>query len=95
MLGHWHRYVTVYLVTREYGGPEEGGWYYNRRIPERTWGCGVPLPAWLTRIVARYLLGRYDAERYGDIYSVLGGQDVAVYEEHERHEHAVWGMTYE
>jgi hypothetical protein len=25
--------VAVYLVDRAYGGPEEGGWYYN---------CGVP-----------------------------------------------------
>jgi hypothetical protein len=23
------RYVGVYLVTREYGGPEEGGWWYD------------------------------------------------------------------
>ena len=22
-------YVSVYEVTREYGGPEEGGWWYN------------------------------------------------------------------
>lgn len=23
-------YLNVYLVTRHYGGPEEGGWWYNR-----------------------------------------------------------------
>ena len=23
-------YVTRYKVTRHYGGPEEGGWYYDR-----------------------------------------------------------------
>jgi hypothetical protein len=28
------RYVTVYLVTREYGGPEEGGWYYDHYATE-------------------------------------------------------------
>jgi hypothetical protein len=22
-------YITVYRVTREYGGPEEGGWWYD------------------------------------------------------------------
>lgn len=24
------RYSNLYFVTREYGGPEEGGWYYNQ-----------------------------------------------------------------
>ena len=24
-----HVYVTVYVTTREYGGAEEGGWWYN------------------------------------------------------------------
>ena len=23
------RWVAIYLVTREYGGPEEGGWYFD------------------------------------------------------------------
>ena len=25
--------VAVTHVTREYGGPEEGGWYYNHYVP--------------------------------------------------------------
>lgn len=36
------RFVNAYHVTREYGGPEEGGWWYDSRevlasvqIPER------------------------------------------------------------
>lgn len=24
------RYYNVYLLTREYGGPEEGGWWYDK-----------------------------------------------------------------
>lgn len=24
-----HTYITIYVTTREYGGPEEGGWWYN------------------------------------------------------------------
>ena len=24
-----YKFVNVYLVSREYGGPEEGGWYYD------------------------------------------------------------------
>lgn len=26
-------YVNVYVMTREYGGPEEGGWYYDAWYP--------------------------------------------------------------
>ena len=26
-------YVNAYIVTREYGGPEEGGWYYDAGYP--------------------------------------------------------------
>jgi hypothetical protein len=26
-------YVNVYRVTREYGGPEEGGWWYEYEHP--------------------------------------------------------------
>jgi hypothetical protein len=25
-------FLTVYFVTREFGGHEEGGWYYDRRV---------------------------------------------------------------
>ena len=24
-----YNFITVYFVTREYGGPEEGGWWYD------------------------------------------------------------------
>jgi len=27
-------YVNVYFVGRAYGGPEEGGWYYDEYEPE-------------------------------------------------------------
>ena len=27
------KYVNVYSVTRHYGGPEEGGWWYNAGEP--------------------------------------------------------------
>ena len=28
------RWVAVYLVDRAFGGPEEGGWYYETGVPE-------------------------------------------------------------
>jgi len=32
-------FVNVYSVSREYGGPEEGGWYYDQYLPERSYPC--------------------------------------------------------
>lgn len=31
-------YVTLYSVSREYGGPEEGGWYYDYWVHEEHLG---------------------------------------------------------
>lgn len=32
----WLRFVSVYNVGRRYGGPEEGGWYYDCYMPVST-----------------------------------------------------------
>jgi hypothetical protein len=67
-------WVTAYAVTRHFGGREEGGWWYN----------------WLEPLESRYvpaafayqhhdeLRHKYRHEKYGNIYSVLGGQDLVV-----------------
>lgn len=34
-------YVNAYSVTRHYGGPEEGGWYFNHSEPL----ASIPIPA--------------------------------------------------
>lgn len=65
------QHVTVYAVTRCYGGPEEGGWWWNAReqvtsIPLREAGSVEEINSILT-----FLEGRYEDE--GDIYSVRGG----------------------
>lgn len=39
-LGPW--VVACYLIDRAYGGPEEGGWYYD--CGELAIGPGLPLP---------------------------------------------------
>jgi hypothetical protein len=28
-MGKGYKFITAYAVTRHYGGPEEGGWWYN------------------------------------------------------------------
>ena len=41
-------YVNVYSMTRHYGGPEEGGWWYNAGEPLASVPVEVgPPPAWV------------------------------------------------
>ncbi len=42
------RYVNAYAVTRHYGGPEEGGWWYNRGQPLASVPVKIgPPPQWV------------------------------------------------
>jgi len=77
-------YVNAYAVTRHFGGPEEGGWWYNAGEPL----ASVPLPFTPTgpddgRVgtMVNQLKQRYADHAEGDIYSVLGGVAVEVYVE--------------
>ena len=35
-------YLMKYEDSQQYGGPEEGGWWYNLGVPQ--WKFGIPLP---------------------------------------------------
>lgn len=69
------KYVNVYSVTRHYGGPEEGGWWYN---------AGEPIES---RLIAdedeayelRDALREKHGEGVGNIYSVLGGVKISIF----------------
>lgn len=66
-------YVNVYDITRNYGGPEEGGWWYD---------CGEPLESHRVSSEPEALeLQRQLKEKYprtGKRFSVLGGDDYDV-----------------
>ncbi len=67
-------YVSAYEVTRQYGGAEEGGWWYN-------WLDLVETTASLRRDadeVVETLKARHQHRAVGDIYSVLGGVAIQV-----------------
>jgi hypothetical protein len=68
-------YLSVYMVTRQYGGPEEGGWYYN------WYECVATLQVVESDLVnaCRFLFDMYAGRAEGNIYSVLGGTMVAIY----------------
>jgi hypothetical protein len=71
------RFVTVYEVTRHYGGPEEGGWWYNWYDALKTFKVprayhklrnAVKLERWLG-----WVRDQFAGREHGDIYSVRGG----------------------
>jgi len=67
--------VSRYHITRHYGGPEEGGWYYDRRLfMETDYVQRTPEEA---RAHARELNEAEKASQPGQgRFSVLGGTDV-------------------
>lgn len=79
-------YVNVYQVDRNYGGSEEGGWWWNSYVPfndiqRNSWGCDTleearMIKEWLTTTLINYQPAR-------NRYSVIGGPDIeAIIEEH-------------
>jgi hypothetical protein len=72
-------WVNVYEVTREYGGPEEGGWWYNR------YECidSVHVKGDTDATVVR-LKDQYQDRAYGNIYSVRGGLEIKALIEDEK-----------
>lgn len=68
-------FATVYAITRHYGGPEEGGWWYNWYEPLKS----IAVDGEDAFIAASsFLTVEFESEKYGNIYSVLGGQDIEV-----------------
>ena len=72
-------FVSAYVITREYGGPEEGGWWWNRWALIQTIPCErKDAPA-----IRSHLMDKYGDMKEGDIYSVLGGQEIETAVEEE------------
>lgn len=78
-------YVNAYSVTRHWGGPEEGGWWYDSGEPL----ASVPMGATATpaeidaeKVRLTGLIG-WPRERQLGRYSTSGGDDFEIYvEEH-------------
>jgi hypothetical protein len=68
-------YVNVYAVERCYGGPEEGGWWYDWYDCIETYPCRNKN----ADTVQEQLEIGYDHIKEGDISSVLGGTDLRVW----------------
>lgn len=70
------KYISVYRVTRHYGGPEEGGWWYDWYELLETLPFEEKPES--EELIRKYLNDKYKDESYGDINSVLGGAEVEV-----------------
>ncbi|WP_410988580.1 hypothetical protein [Bacillus cereus] len=68
-------YVSAYKVTREFGGHEEGGWWFNWYTCLET----IPCKNKFSDEIKEDLMKEYEGLKHGNIYSVLGGADVEVF----------------
>lgn len=96
------RYITAYAVTRHYGGPEEGGWWYNHYEPIES----VALPEELhipdisdeleQRLweMKEELYRKHEEVSEGNIYSVLGGVELSVLSEPVPNSNQTTGRPY-
>lgn len=67
-------WVTAYCVTRHYGGPEEGGWWYDWYESLQAVPVAVSdIDATITMLRDKYL-----NIEHGDRFSMLGGAAVSV-----------------
>ena len=70
-------YLRVCTFTREYGGPEEGGWYYNLRT-ER-YAIEFYGTASLRALAHAFYILANESLIEGDPYSVLGGAGISIH----------------
>ena len=71
-------WVTAYAVTREFGGPEEGGWWFDWFEPIETTMCRRSE----SESVIASLLEKHPADLPGgSLSSVMGGYGVEAYAE--------------
>jgi hypothetical protein len=70
-------WINVYSITREFGGHEEGGWYYN------FYDCIFSKKVHITKIdkSLNQIGERFKGREHGNIYSVLGGEKIGVFPE--------------
>jgi hypothetical protein len=53
------RYLNVYIVEREYGGPEEGGWWYDVGTPQGVSIVCNTISAFEMQDLLEFLAARY------------------------------------
>lgn len=82
-------HLTMYRVSRCYGGPEEGGWYYDHweRVPYATLIVDEDDEPRVER-ARKLLMQRYGWKNAHSRSSVLGGDDCEIIMENSLGEYA-------
>lgn len=85
------KFVSVYEVTRHFGGHEEGGWWYDKYECLET----VPTKKENVETVTKHLEKEYSHMEHGDIGHVNGGVKIVVLDgdkpcEHEKLDKPLW-----
>jgi hypothetical protein len=57
------RYLQKYSCSQQYGGPEEGGWWYDEEIPLWRFGIPLPFPEEICYKICRYFNGKEKKRR--------------------------------
>lgn len=65
------KFVNVYFVNRYYGGPEEGGWWYNAGEVEECVPCRNE--AFARKVKENFEKGEYSNEGRRPLWSVTCG----------------------
>lgn len=78
-------FVSAYKMRQGYGGPEEGGWYYD----DREFICSFPInynedDTSDENELIDFLQKKLDYINSGDYYSVISGTKLAIYSEKEK-----------
>jgi hypothetical protein len=81
------RYLTLYAVSRRFGGPEEGGWWYDDFRPVTTWRLRRTVNKRHLAKLMDLMLTRHGWRNEHNRDSVLGGEDAIVRAEGTRHEY--------
>jgi hypothetical protein len=86
------KFITTYEVDRRYGGPEEGGWWYNWHQPIET----IQIPKVFQRkskratkrveALKQRLQAKFADRAWGNIYHSTGGLLIDTYTEIVRRE---------
>ncbi len=91
---HWAclpiQYVSVYSVTREFGGPEEGGWWYDCKNLLAT----VPADDKTCEAREALLEDWFKDYNWGKLSSVNGGEKIRVYSERKKGEFETKGRPH-
>lgn len=83
-------FVSAYEVTRHYGGPEEGGWWYDWYELIQS----VPVAVTDIDTMIDHLKEKHGDRAEGDRFSVLGGVAVSVLVEDQAGEFQTKGRPY-